>query len=278
MTVSVANTGNTNTFGYLISRLNELADAMSTKTITVETAATTGNAIVNGTILTTNIRSNSLSGGNSTNQYVLNVSSNMLFQETYLFIGNSTVNSSINSTSIQIYQANTTSLNTNTINTINNISVGNATINVVINSSSFSTNNILINTSGLLIGNSTSNVSVNSSSVSINGVPVGESPTINVRTSGTSAQLVDYNDKTTYRAAEYLITLYDNDANNKQISKVLLLHDSGSNSYLTEYGSIFSNSIVGSFSSNSNSTHFSLLITPISANCQVKAKKTTIVI
>ena len=250
MTVYVANTSNTNTFGYLITRLNELSDAMSTKTITVETAATTGNAIVNGTILTTNIRTNSLSGGNSTNQYVLNVSSNMLFQETYLFIGNSTVNSSINSTSIEIYQTNTTNLNTNTINTSNNISVG----------------------------NSTSNVFVNSSSIYINGVLVGETPTINVRTTGTSAQLVDYIDKVTYRAAEYFITLYDNNANNMQLSKVLLLHDSGSNSYLTEYGSIFSNSIVGSFSSNSNSTHFSLLITPISSNCQVKAKKTTIVI
>lgn len=47
MTVTVANTSNTNTFDYWRTRTNELAHAMSTQTVTTS-GTVTGNVIVNG--------------------------------------------------------------------------------------------------------------------------------------------------------------------------------------------------------------------------------------
>lgn len=48
MTVTVANTANTNTFDYWKTRTNELAFAMSTQAVTVGGNPATGNAVVNG--------------------------------------------------------------------------------------------------------------------------------------------------------------------------------------------------------------------------------------
>ena len=49
MTVTVANTSNTSTFQYWLDRTNELADAMTTKAVTVDSNSATGNVTVNGT-------------------------------------------------------------------------------------------------------------------------------------------------------------------------------------------------------------------------------------
>jgi len=49
MTVTVANTANTSTFNYWLNRTNELAYAMSTKAVTVESTAAVGNAQIIGT-------------------------------------------------------------------------------------------------------------------------------------------------------------------------------------------------------------------------------------
>lgn len=53
MTVTVANTANTNTFDFWRNRTNDLAHAMSTKVVTVDSNTATGNASVNGTITAT---------------------------------------------------------------------------------------------------------------------------------------------------------------------------------------------------------------------------------
>ena len=73
MTITVANTANTNTFDYWRNRTNELADAMTNKTVTVDSNTATGNAAITGT-----------------------------FSANVLFLGNTTVNSTSNSTSIFI--------------------------------------------------------------------------------------------------------------------------------------------------------------------------------
>ena len=51
MTVIVANTANTNTFDYWRNRTNELATAMSTKAVTVDSNTATGNAAITGIAL-----------------------------------------------------------------------------------------------------------------------------------------------------------------------------------------------------------------------------------
>lgn len=76
MTIAVANTSNTSTFAYWITRTNEIAHALSNKVITVDSNTTTGNAIVNGAF-----QANSLTTTNAT-------------------VGNDSVNVAITSTTI----------------------------------------------------------------------------------------------------------------------------------------------------------------------------------
>jgi len=67
MTVTVANTANTNTFDYWRTRTNELANAMSTKAITT-VGTPTGNAAVNGYFIATGLKA-----ANSTSNVTINV-------------------------------------------------------------------------------------------------------------------------------------------------------------------------------------------------------------
>ena len=61
MTITVANTSNTNTFEYWVNRTNELADAMTNKVVTTESNTASGNAAVSG-----NFYANTIKVGNST--------------------------------------------------------------------------------------------------------------------------------------------------------------------------------------------------------------------
>lgn len=82
MTITVANTSNTNTFEYWKNRTNELAHAMTNFVVTTDSNTATGNAGISGT-LTANIHFS----GNST--------VNAFFTSTSYNIANSTSNLSI---------------------------------------------------------------------------------------------------------------------------------------------------------------------------------------
>ena len=86
-----------------------------------------------------------------------------------------------------------------------------------------------------------------------------------------------YFDKTVYRTAEYVISLKNNAANAHQTSKLLLIHDGG-DAYVSEYGVISTNTSLGSFSANANSTHCRLLFTPTASNTQIKGIRTNVVV
>ena len=73
MTVTVANTSNTQTFSYWLNRTNELADAMTNKVVTVETAATTGNAAITGTLTANVLAGNTVYLSNSTSNVTISV-------------------------------------------------------------------------------------------------------------------------------------------------------------------------------------------------------------
>jgi hypothetical protein len=63
MTISVANVNaNTDTFGSWITKVNQLADAVSTKVVTAESNTTTGNVSVNGVITSTTLYVNAIAG------------------------------------------------------------------------------------------------------------------------------------------------------------------------------------------------------------------------
>lgn len=212
MTVAVANTLITNAIDYHRSRTNEIAYALSTYVVTVSNPVN-GNAVVNGYISSNNLVATTLRGGNISTSGVLTVTSNLAVNGVSFTVGNSSVNTVINSTSI----------------TINSYQV----------------------------------------------LPVLYS--VNTQTTGTSAQLIDYFSKTTYRGADYVCTITDNSANAYQINKLILVHDVGS-TYLSSYGIIWSNTNLGTFSANANSTHVTLFFTPTISNSQVKAIKTVVVV
>tara|TARA_A100001015_G_scaffold287319_1_gene356969 strand:- start:3464 stop:4189 length:726 start_codon:yes stop_codon:yes gene_type:complete len=234
MTVTVANTANTNTFDYWRNRTNELADAMTNKTVTVDSNTATGNAAITGT-----------------------------FSANVLFLGNTTVNSTSNSTSITF--GNTVQ---NTVVNTSSITFGNTVQNTVVNTSSIFISN---STSNLTISIPTTSqyangkffLNANGSFTLVEALIKG-----NIETSGTTNTEINNYLTNTFASAEYLLAVKDNNANNYQSSKILITHDVD-NAYLSEYAIIVSNNYVGSFFANSNTSHVRLYFNPTSTNTTI---------
>ena len=234
MTITVANTANTNTFDYWRNRTNELADAMTNKTVTVDSNTATGNAAITGT-----------------------------FSANVLFLGNTTVNSTSNSTSIVF--GNTVQ---NTVINTSSITFGNTVQNTVVNTSSIFISN---STSNLTISIPTTSqyangkffLNANGSFTLVEALIKG-----NIETSGTTNTEINNYLTNTFASAEYLLAVKDNNANNYQSSKILITHDVD-NAYLSEYAIIVSNNYVGSFFANSNTSHVRLYFNPTSTNTTI---------
>jgi len=234
MTITVANTANTNTFDYWRNRTNELADAMTNKTVTVDSNTATGNAAITGT-----------------------------FSANVLFLGNTTVNSTSNSTSIVF--GNTVQ---NTVVNTSSIVFGNTVQNTVVNTSSIFISN---STSNLTISIPTTSqyangkffLNANGSFTLVEALNKG-----NIETSGTTNTEINNYLTNTFASAEYLLAVKDNNANNYQSSKILITHDVD-NAYLSEYAIIVSNNYVGSFFANSNTSHVRLYFNPTSTNTTI---------
>lgn len=154
------------------------------------------------------------------------------------------------------------------------LTTGNAYVNGIFSVATLSANTELrggnVDTSAVLT--ITSNVAITDTELSINESVFSS---INVQTSGISEQIVDNFDLTTYQAAEYVVSIKDNAANGYQVSKLILLHDTG-DAYVTEYGVIYSNGMLGTFSANANVTHSRLTVTPTQSNTQLKISRTLI--
>jgi len=73
MTIEVAQISNTNTFQYVFNRVNELANAMSTKTVTTESNTTIGNASISGTFTASSLTTGSVLVTNSTSNVTISV-------------------------------------------------------------------------------------------------------------------------------------------------------------------------------------------------------------
>jgi len=161
-----------------------------------------------------------------------------------------------------------------TANTTQGLTTGNVYVDGIFSVTTLSANTALrggnVDSSAVLT--ITSNVAITDTELSINESVFSS---INVQTTGTSEQIVDNFDLTTYQAAEYVVSIKDNAANGYQVSKLILLHDTG-DSYVTEYGVIYSNSMLGTFSANANSTHSRLTVTPTQSDTQLKISRTLI--
>jgi hypothetical protein len=157
----------------------------------------------------------------------------------------------------------------------------------------------VLNTSSISVGNSTVNAQISSATVTLANSTVSLAlvlPTSAQKangqfyydsvgawtllptqsgsfvTTGTLTQNVDSFLMSAYYGAEYLLSVGDNVANNRYVSKVLITHD-GTNAYITEYGSITTNTDVGVFEVAANLTTVSLTFTPVSSNTTVRFSK-----
>lgn len=136
--------------------------------------------------------------------------------------------------------------------------------------------NLAINSSSVL---TLGNITVNATTVSANqfiggfGSPFTIGNTVIsdsfTQTSGTGAQIIDFFTFITYRDAEYTISVNDNVSNNKMVTKMLVIHD-GATAYATEFGSLITNTAMGTFTANSNTSAVTLFFTPNSTNTNVK--------
>ena len=166
MTITVANTANTNTFDYWRNRTNELADAMTNKTVTVDSNTATGNAVVNGHFVSATLVANvALRGGNTSTFNTLIISSNVeVSTGNTITVGNSTVNTQITSGNLFLNGSTLVIGNTDSNVTSNSstLTIGNSSIFTSINSTSV---NFSSDTTEIKLGNSTVNVTINSTSL-----------------------------------------------------------------------------------------------------------------
>jgi hypothetical protein len=235
------------------------------------TLAVTGNTALSNTLAVT---------GNTTLSNTLVVIGNTTLSNTLAVTGNATFSSNV-SISQQLAVTNSVSFsNTLTVVGLANASGGlntttaNATTGINVGA------NVNITTSQINVGNSSVNVVVNSSMIVLNSSNVVTVSTLasslgsfvnsnTITFTGTSSQVMDSVTLSSTRSAEYLISANNNTANAYQVSKILVIHD-GTTAYVTEYGTMFTNTSVIGISAGANATHMFINCTPVSTNTTVK--------
>jgi hypothetical protein len=100
-----------------------------------------------------------------------------------------------------------------------------------------------------------------------------EASSNSVATTTTANNVVDSFIKTLYRSAKYYIQIAS--GTDYHVTEALLLHD-GSDVFITEYGTIFSNTSLGNVTATINSANVELLVAPTNASSVVKTKRITV--
>lgn len=94
-----------------------------------------------------------------------------------------------------------------------------------------------------------------------------------VTTNTTANNVVDSFAKITYRSAKYTVQITS--GTDYHVTEVLLLHDD-SDVFITEYGTIFSNTSLGNVTAAINSANVELIVAPTNSSSVVKTKRITI--
>jgi hypothetical protein len=265
------------TFQNWVDRTNAIITLIDTEVVTANTAGavTSGNGFVNGyfganTLVATNIK-----GGNVTTNSVITFQTNTTFSANVLVSQQLAVTNTVSFANTLAVTGNTTLSNTLLIVGLANASGGLNTTTA--NTTAINVGaNINLTTSTLNIGNTSINVSSNSSMIRIVGSNVvtesrlSDFTTQNTVTfTGTSSQVLDSMTLSAYRSAEYVISANNNTANAYQVSKILVIHD-GTTAYVTEYGTMYTNTSVMTITAGANATHMLINCTPVSSNTTVK--------
>jgi len=287
-TLSSINTA-ADTFQNWIDRTNSIISLIDTEVVTANStgALTSGNGFVNGYFGANTIVATYIKGGNVTTNSVITFQTNTTFSANVLISENLVVTNTVNFANSLLVSGNVTL--SNSISVTGNATLSNTLLVIGLANASGGLNtttanatslnvgaNINITTSNLNIGNSSVNVSSNSSMIQIVGSNV---VTVNylanlatqntVTFTGLTSQILDSMALATVRSAEYIISANNNTANAYQISKILVIHD-GATAYVTEYGTIYTNTAVVTISAGANATHMFVNCTPASTNTTVK--------
>ena len=94
-------------------------------------------------------------------------------------------------------------------------------------------------------------------------------------TATTANQVVDTIVASTYRSVKYIVQMTQ--GTNYHVTEVLIIHD-GTNTYMTEYGTMFTNTSLGTISSDVSGGNLRLLVTPVSTNTTINAHKITVAV
>lgn len=256
--LQIQNTTTTNTFDFWRQRTNEMADAFTECVVTTDantsSTAATGNAAITG-----DFTANSFLGNNTIK--VSNSSANAILTKTTFYLGNSSVN--INA-----------SANVMTLSNTYTFVVGNSSVNVVTNCTSIK----ISNTSSEFSLSAPTSVQVSSGKYYLSSagtwdlLVAGDLLKTGAVTSVTPGQRsVDSYSTTSFRSAEYIVTVTDNNltANNRMSSKIMTMHN-GSIAYMTEYAQIISNNNIGTFGVFISGTDVVLQFTPTVSQVTVK--------
>lgn len=241
-TITPINTA-TDTFNTWVIQANVVIDTISTECLTANNNANggfvTGNSQLFG-IFTANTIAvyDELRGGNVQSSGDLTIASNLTQNNSFTFnFGNSTVNAVVNSVSVTL--SNSTVVLSLTKPTAAEISDGGYYLNA---DGSWKRGAIISNTQ--------------------------------CDTISTTVE-VDNFLKATYRSGEFLFSVRDMNANGYQTQKCLVIHDdNNTNAYITEYGVLISNTSLGTFTANANTTHVLVHFTNDVANTVVISNKT----
>lgn len=96
-------------------------------------------------------------------------------------------------------------------------------------------------------------------------------------TSGTSAQAIASYPVASFRSAEFIVSVKHGSANAYQVSKILTLHDDGA-AYMTEFATLQSNGSLGTFTADINAGNLRLLLTPTIAASNVTISRVAVAI
>ena len=109
---------------------------------------------------------------------------------------------------------------------------------------------------------------------SLNSITVANSiiGSFTYNATNTSIQTIDYFNRSTYRSAEYVLSLQDGGTNNYQCTKLLIIHNSNL-AFITEYGMVTTNTSLGTLSAAINSTSIMLQLTPATSNVWINGSR-----
>jgi hypothetical protein len=92
-------------------------------------------------------------------------------------------------------------------------------------------------------------------------------------TTTTANNVVDSFSKSIFRSAKYTVQITS--GSDYHVTEVLLLHD-GSDVFITEYGTVYTNVSLGNVTAAINSANVELLVAPTNSSSVVKTKRITV--